>query len=83
MSVFEESEIDNNGGEKHEVVGLKDFIGCASIHGVGPSVAVFDTIRDGKLDCVFVYPAPLHSRQQMQHFVATMKAILIEAAKNI
>jgi hypothetical protein len=47
-------------------------------HGVGPSIAIFDTIRDGLLDCVCVYPAPLHSREQMQELVDTMKAVLVD-----
>uniref|UniRef100_A0A2P2IYP7 Uncharacterized protein n=1 Tax=Rhizophora mucronata TaxID=61149 RepID=A0A2P2IYP7_RHIMU len=41
-------------------------------------MAIFDTIRDGKLDCVCVYPSPLHSRQQMQEFVSNMKIILVD-----
>jgi len=56
-------------------------MGCASVHGVGPSIAIFDTIRDGSLDCACVYPAPLHSREQMQEVVGKMKAVLIDAAK--
>ncbi|KAF7818803.1 uncharacterized protein G2W53_024258 [Senna tora] len=80
MSVFEESVIDNINGSGEDAVGLQDLMGCASVHGVGPSMAVFDTIRDGSLDCVCVYPAPLHSTQQMQQMVTTMKAILIQAA---
>lgn len=81
MSVFEDSVIDNGGGEMKEEVGLEDFMGCGSVHGVGPSIAVFDTVRYGRLDCLCVYPAPLHSREQMQELVNTMKAILIEAGK--
>ncbi|CAH9071637.1 unnamed protein product [Cuscuta epithymum] len=57
---------------------LEDFIGCASIHGIGPSIAIFDTIKDGELDCACVYPSPLHSRQQMQGLVDEMKRILVE-----
>ncbi|KAL9318955.1 hypothetical protein ACSQ67_015472 [Phaseolus vulgaris] len=79
MSVFEETVVDN-GGAKQREVGVEDYMGCASVHGVGPSIAVFDTIRDGSLDCVCVYPAPLHSRELMQELVGKMKAILVEAA---
>uniref|UniRef100_A0A2N9IEK5 Uncharacterized protein n=1 Tax=Fagus sylvatica TaxID=28930 RepID=A0A2N9IEK5_FAGSY len=58
---------------------MEDYMACASVHGVGPSIAIFDTLRDGKLDCVCVYPAPLHSREQMQELVDNMKAILVDA----
>ncbi|KAK7278683.1 hypothetical protein RJT34_23718 [Clitoria ternatea] len=80
MSVFEDTVV-YNGGQKQREVGVEDYMGCASVHGVGPSMAIFDTIRDGSLDCVCVYPAPLHSREQMLELVGKMKAILIEAAK--
>ena len=56
---------------------------CLISSWVGPSMAIFDTIRDGGLDCVCVYPVPLHSREQMQEFVGKMKVILIEGAKHI
>ncbi|BAT96048.1 hypothetical protein LR48_Vigan277s001900 [Vigna angularis] len=79
MSVFEETVVDN-GGAKQREIGVEDYMGCASVHGVGPSIAIFDTIRDGSLDCVCVYPAPLHSRELMQELVGKMKAILVEAA---
>lgn len=80
MSVFEDTVVDNS-GKKQQEVGVEDYMGCASVHGVGPSIAIFDTIRDGSLDCVCVYPAPLHSREQMQDVVSKMKGILIEGAK--
>ncbi|KAJ7971577.1 GATA zinc finger protein [Quillaja saponaria] len=78
MSVFEDPVIDLS-SEKQKEIGLEDYMGCASIHGVGPSIAIFDTIRDGRLDCVCVYPTPLHSREQMQELVDNMKAIIVEA----
>ncbi|XP_047336565.1 uncharacterized protein LOC124940125 [Impatiens glandulifera] len=74
MCVFEDTVVDNSESQ----FGLEDFIGCASTHGVGPSIAVFDTIRDGKLDIVFVYPSPLHSREQMGRMVEEMKRVLVE-----
>lgn len=80
MSVFEDTVIDDSIKKQREV-GVEDYMGCASVHGVGPSIAIFDTIRDGSLDCACVYPAPLHSREQMQEVVGKMKAILIDAAK--
>ncbi|KAL5060256.1 hypothetical protein RYX36_031860 [Vicia faba] len=80
MSVFEDTVVDD-GGEMQREVGVDDYMGCASVHGLGSSMAIFDTIRDGKLDCVCVYPAPLHSREQMQELINKMKAILIEGGK--
>ncbi|MED6134066.1 hypothetical protein PIB30_034107 [Stylosanthes scabra] len=80
MSVFEDTVVDDS-TEMQRHVGVEDYMGCASVHGVGPSMGIFDTIRDGRLDCVCVYPAPLHSREQMQDLVNKMKAILIEAGK--
>ncbi|KAM4090346.1 hypothetical protein ACJW30_09G054400 [Castanea mollissima] len=76
MSVFEDPVIDQSNDMQHEV-GLEDYMGCASVHGVGPSIAMFDTVRDGKLDCVCVYPAPLHSREQMRELIDNMKAVLV------
>ncbi|XP_027363250.1 uncharacterized protein LOC113870906 [Abrus precatorius] len=80
MSVFEDTVVEN-GSKKQREVGVDDYMGCASVHGVGPSIAIFDTIRDGCLDCVCVYPAPLHSREQMHELFGKMKTILIEGAK--
>lgn len=80
ISVFEDTVIDDC-GEMQREIGLEDYMGCASVHGVGPSIAIFDTIRDGRLDCVCVYPTPLHSREQMQELVNKIKFILIEGGK--
>ncbi|KAK4348344.1 hypothetical protein RND71_031099 [Anisodus tanguticus] len=77
ISVFEDPVIGTS-STVHEEIGLEDFIGCASVHGVGPSIAIFDTIRDGKLDCACVYPFPLHTREQMQEFIGEMKRILVD-----
>ncbi|KAK2985985.1 hypothetical protein RJ640_026457 [Escallonia rubra] len=77
ISVFEDPVIDDS-NKSHEGVGVEDYVGCASVHGVGPSIAVFDTIRDGELDCACVYPSPLHSREQMQDIVADMKRFLVD-----
>lgn len=79
ISVFEESLIENT-NQLHKDIGLLDCIGCASVHGVSPSLAIFDTINDGELDCACVYPSPTHSREQMQDFVDHMKKILIGAS---
>ncbi|KAK4730704.1 hypothetical protein R3W88_023692 [Solanum pinnatisectum] len=77
ISVFEDPVIDTSSTVHHEI-GLEDFIGCSSVHGVGPSIAIFDTIRDGQLDCACVYPFPLHTREQMQEFIGEMKRILVD-----
>ncbi|TKY53109.1 hypothetical protein E2542_SST24632 [Spatholobus suberectus] len=77
ISVFEDPVFDDS-AEMHEEIGLEDYVGCASAHGVGPSIAIFDTIRNGKLDCACIYPSPLHSREQIQGLVDHMKRILVE-----
>ncbi|KAA8516737.1 hypothetical protein F0562_017065 [Nyssa sinensis] len=77
ISVFEEPVIEHS-TELQRDIGLDDYLGCGSIHGVGPSMAIFDTIRDGQLDCACVYPSPLHSREQMQELVDEMKRVLLD-----
>ncbi|KAJ1375880.1 hypothetical protein SESBI_50531, partial [Sesbania bispinosa] len=81
ISVFEDPVIDDS-AEMHEEVGLEDYVGCASAHGVGPSLAIFDTIRNGKLDCACIYPSPLHSREQIQGLVDHMKRILVDGCNS-
>ncbi|WOL15662.1 hypothetical protein Cni_G24443 [Canna indica] len=75
ISVFEEQVVYEPSRLLQEL-GVEDYVGCASAHGVGPSIAVFDTIRDGQLDCACVYPSPLHSRKQIEELVENMKMIL-------
>ncbi|PKU78830.1 uncharacterized protein LOC110092196 [Dendrobium catenatum] len=77
ISVFEEP-VDYAPMEQLKGLGVEDFLGCASVHGVGASIALFDTIRNGQLDSVCVYPSPLHSRKQMEELVDHMKRILME-----
>lgn len=77
ISVFEDPIVDET-NKLHQEIGLEDYIGCSSVHGVGPSIAIFDTIRDGWLDCACVYPSPLHSREQLQQLIDDMKKILVE-----
>lgn len=77
ISVFEDPII-HCSSKLHQQIGVEDCIGCASVHGVGPSIAIFDAIRDGGLDCACVYPTPLHSREQMQQLVDNMKIILAD-----
>ncbi|XVF55749.1 hypothetical protein PTKIN_Ptkin06aG0061900 [Pterospermum kingtungense] len=81
ISVWEDPVIDES-NKLHKEIGLVDYLGCSSVHGVGPSLAIFDTIRDGCLDCICVYPAPLHSREQMQELIDSMKKILADAGIN-
>ncbi|XVE75943.1 hypothetical protein DITRI_Ditri12bG0132700 [Diplodiscus trichospermus] len=78
LSVFEDPVIDES-DQLHGELGLVDYVGCSSVHGVGPSLAIFDTIRDGCLDCACVYPAPLHSREQMQELIDSMKRVLADS----
>lgn len=69
----------DNYGDIQKEVGVEDYMGCASVLGIAPSIAIFDTIRhDGRLDCVCVYPSPIHSREQMQEFINNMKILLVE-----
>ncbi|KAF2289706.1 hypothetical protein GH714_038101 [Hevea brasiliensis] len=82
ISVFEDPVIDDS-NETYGELGVEDYVGCASVHGVGPSIAVFDTIRDGSLDSACVYPSPLHSRDQMQKFIDDMKRILVDSCVNM
>lgn len=83
ISVVEESVVfdggNSNNDQNRRGFVLEDYIGCGSVHGIGPSIAFFDTIRDGQLDCVCVYPSPLHSRDQMLDLVDKMKRILIDS----
>ncbi|KAH0971679.1 hypothetical protein GBA52_023835 [Prunus armeniaca] len=82
ISVFEDSVIDDS-SEVHQELGVEDYEGCASVHGVGPSMAIFDTIRDGALNCACVHPSPLHSREQMQDLMDRMKRILVEGCDDV
>ncbi|KAI5059270.1 hypothetical protein GOP47_0025589 [Adiantum capillus-veneris] len=78
LVVFEETVEDDDGArDMRQSVGLIDYVGCSSVHGVGPSIAVFDTIRQGALHCTCVYPSPLHSRSQMNRLLGIMKSILV------
>lgn len=80
VTVFEDPVFETSRDLRQDLF-LDDYVGCASVHGVGPSIAIFDTVVDGQLDCVFVYPSPLHSREQMQELIAKMKISLIDGIK--
>uniref|UniRef100_A0A3B6ENV5 Phthiocerol/phthiodiolone dimycocerosyl transferase C-terminal domain-containing protein n=2 Tax=Triticum aestivum TaxID=4565 RepID=A0A3B6ENV5_WHEAT len=60
--------------------GVEDYVCCATVHGIGPSIGVFDSIRDGELDCACMYPSPLHSRKQIQEVLDRVKMILHEGS---
>ncbi|XP_047964626.1 uncharacterized protein LOC125209071 [Salvia hispanica] len=77
VTVFEDPVLDDS-LEMQRSIGAEDFVGCASVHGVGPSIAIFDTVREGRLDCTCVYPAPLHSREQMSELVERISKVLID-----
>lgn len=77
VTVFEDPVMDESDKTQQEI-GVEDYMGCASTHGVGPSIAIFDTIRGGRLDCACVYPAPLHSREQMKEVVDRMIKVMID-----
>ncbi|KAF5196481.1 Gata zinc finger protein [Thalictrum thalictroides] len=79
IAVFEDPVFEDSRDLQQEI-GLEDYVGCSSVHGVGPSIAVFDTIRNGELDCSCVYPKPLHSREQMQELIDDMKRILVNGS---
>ncbi|XP_031493229.1 uncharacterized protein LOC116259482 [Nymphaea colorata] len=82
IGIFESPIIDDDDSvnESCSEIGLEDYVGCSSVHGVGPSIAFFDTIKGGRLDCACLYPWPLHSREQMEQLVANMKTLLIASA---
>jgi hypothetical protein len=82
ISVFEDPVIDDSDGI-HQQLGLEDYVGCASVHGVGPSIGIFDTIRNGGLRCACVYPSPLHSREQMEELIDHMRRILVDACNQL
>ena len=82
ISVFEDPVVDQSDEMQLEIC-VENYIGCASVHGVGPSIAVFDTIRDGSLDCAIVYPSPLHSREQILDLIDHMKRILLDGCVNV
>ncbi|XVF55753.1 hypothetical protein PTKIN_Ptkin06aG0062100 [Pterospermum kingtungense] len=80
LSMFEDTVIDESNDQQKQV-GLVDYMGCSSVHGIAPSLAILDTIRDGRLDCICVYPSPLHSKEQMQELIDNMKCILVDVGE--
>ncbi|GMH09907.1 hypothetical protein Nepgr_011748 [Nepenthes gracilis] len=82
ISVFENPLVIEIADDESEELGLEDFVAYASVHGVGPSIAIFDLIKNGRLNCACMYPAPLHSREQMQELVDHMKRILLDGCSS-
>lgn len=79
ISVFEEPVVSDT-ADLQSKAGVEDYVCCATVHGIGPSIGVFDSIRDGRLEWVCMYPAPLHSRKQVQEIFDEVKRILLEAS---
>ena len=75
ISVFEETVVHDR-LQIYQQAGIEDFLACSSVHGVGPSIAIFDSIIEDQLHLDFVYPAPLHSRDQIQALVDHAKNLL-------
>ncbi|KAL5228561.1 hypothetical protein ABZP36_016826 [Zizania latifolia] len=80
VSVFEEPVVYDL-TDLQSKAGVEDFVCCATVHGIGPSIGMFDCIRDGQLDFACMYPCPLHSRKQMQEIFHRVKQILHEGSQ--
>ncbi|KAH6765956.1 GATA zinc finger protein [Perilla frutescens var. hirtella] len=80
VTVFEDTVIDDS-DHMQQTISSEDYMGCASVHGVGPSIAIFDTVRSGQLDCACIYTVPLHSRKQMSKLVNRMTRVLIDGVE--
>lgn len=78
VSVFEEPVTYDDLSGLQGKAGVEEYVGCATVHGIGPSVGVFDSIRDGQLDFACMYPSPLHSRKHIQEMFDKVKRILGE-----
>uniref|UniRef100_A0A453FZJ1 Phthiocerol/phthiodiolone dimycocerosyl transferase C-terminal domain-containing protein n=1 Tax=Aegilops tauschii subsp. strangulata TaxID=200361 RepID=A0A453FZJ1_AEGTS len=79
VSVFEElATLDVS--DMQSKAGVKDYICCATMHDIGPSIGVFDSIKDGELDWACMHPSPLHSRKQIQEVLDKVKMILHEGS---
>lgn len=79
VSVFEEPATFDV-SDLQSKAGVEDYVCCATVHGIGPSISVFDSIRDGGLDCACMYPSPLHSRRQIHEVLDKVKMILHEGS---
>ncbi|XP_071695250.1 uncharacterized protein [Rutidosis leptorrhynchoides] len=80
VSVFEDPVIEISSDAEQEFR-LDDCMGCALAHGVSIYYTFRYCPRRTVDDCACVYPASLHSREQMQEFIHNMKIKLIEGFK--
>ncbi|KAG0586536.1 hypothetical protein KC19_2G098200 [Ceratodon purpureus] len=55
LVTFRDTLSDEVGDWAAAIIGVEDFVGCSSIHGVGPSLANFDAIRNGEFHCANVF----------------------------
>ncbi|KAL8140979.1 hypothetical protein V2J09_007000 [Rumex salicifolius] len=78
LSVFEDVPTHDDEPD-YMAAGVVDYIATSSVHGVGPTLALFAQIRDGGLDCRYAYPSPLHSRDQIRTLLHHVKTIVMEA----
>ncbi|KAH6827878.1 GATA zinc finger protein [Perilla frutescens var. hirtella] len=46
VTVFEDTMIDDS-DHMQQTIGAEDYMGCTSVHSVGPSIAIFDNVRSG------------------------------------
>ncbi|CAM0883693.1 unnamed protein product [Alopecurus aequalis] len=79
VTVFEEP-VTHDTSDLQSRAGVEDYVYGLTMHGAGPSIAVFDSIRDGQLRCACMYPSPLHSRKQMQEIFDKVKLILVQGS---
>uniref|UniRef100_A0ACD5WHZ5 Uncharacterized protein n=1 Tax=Avena sativa TaxID=4498 RepID=A0ACD5WHZ5_AVESA len=56
VSVFEEP-VTHDSSDLQSKAGVEDYACVATVHGIGPSVGVFDSVRDGRLECACMYPS--------------------------
>ncbi|GJP57434.1 hypothetical protein CLOP_g34 [Closterium sp. NIES-67] len=64
-----------------EQVHLEHVLGpVVSAHGVGPAIAIPDTLSDGVLRLSFVFVTPLFTHERMSTFAALTRDFLLEAA---
>eukprot|EP00475_Leptophrys_vorax_P037816 TRINITY_DN6572_c0_g1_i2.p1 TRINITY_DN6572_c0_g1~~TRINITY_DN6572_c0_g1_i2.p1 ORF type:complete len:146 (-),score=12.74 TRINITY_DN6572_c0_g1_i2:102-539(-) len=57
-------------------LGVEDYVGCSSVHGVGPCLAIFDSLREDGLHLSNVYSTPLFSHSLMRQLVTKMMELL-------
>ncbi|CAI5467140.1 unnamed protein product [Closterium sp. Yama58-4] len=69
-------------GMGSEPVQLEQVLGpVVSAHGVGPAIAIPDTLSEGILRLSFVFVTPLFTRERMATFAALTRDFMLEAAR--